>query len=74
MFMHAANLSACAAVVHQAGAHGLVWRHLFTAGRFLQNTNLLLVLRMFQVDMLYGRKIQAVPEQVRWIESFTVST
>lgn len=26
-----------------------------------------------QVDMLYGRKIQAVPEQVRWIQSFTVS-
>lgn len=25
-----------------------------------------------QVDMLYGRKIQAVPEQVRWLESFTV--
>jgi hypothetical protein len=23
--------------------------------------------------MVYGRKIQAVPEQVRWIESFTVS-
>jgi hypothetical protein len=22
--------------------------------------------------MLYGRKIQAVPEQVRWLESFTV--
>lgn len=25
-----------------------------------------------EVDMLYGRKIQAVPEQVRWIQSFTV--
>jgi hypothetical protein len=29
--------------------------------------------RPVQVDMLYGRKIQAVPEQVRWLESFTVS-
>lgn len=28
---------------------------------------------LLQVDMLYGRKIQAVPEQVRWIQSFTVS-
>jgi hypothetical protein len=26
-----------------------------------------------QVDMLYGRKIQAVPDTARWIESFTVS-
>jgi hypothetical protein len=26
-----------------------------------------------QVDMLYGRKIQAVQETARWIESFTVS-
>jgi hypothetical protein len=25
-----------------------------------------------EVDMLYGRRIQPVPEQVRWIESFTV--
>jgi hypothetical protein len=69
------NSSACAAVVHQAGAHGLMWQpHLFTGDRFLQHTNLFFVVGMFQVDMLYGRKIQAVPEQVRWIESFTVST
>jgi hypothetical protein len=34
---------------------------------------LLATVTFLQVDMLYGRKIQAVPEQVRWIQSFTVS-